>query len=276
MLKLVYPCRRLPALDRAEYGRRILEGHVPLALRHHPGMRHYVVNLVERDAAGQPEVDSFAELWFESEASYEAELYDSDEGRRIIGEDVALPGRRRAVRDARVRAPRRPAPPARRFNCRIGKMREGEAERFLDGPARTGRQEPAGGIDAGFSDEEARREAARCLHCDCRKAEACRLRDACEEYGAVQSRYAGDRKPFEQQRDHPDVLYEPGKCIDCGICVRITSEAQEELGLTFVGRGFDVRVAVPFDRSLADGLKAVAHECVRACPTGALALRDTP
>lgn len=89
MLKLVYPCRRLPELDRAEYGRRILEGHVPLALRHHPGMRHYVVNLVERDPQGGPEVDSFAELYFESEARYESELYDSDEGRRSIGEDVA-------------------------------------------------------------------------------------------------------------------------------------------------------------------------------------------
>lgn len=89
MLKLVYPCRRLRGLDRAEYARRILEGHVPLALRHHPGMRHYVVNLVERDPQGGPELDSFAELYFESEASYQAELYDTDEGRRIIGEDVA-------------------------------------------------------------------------------------------------------------------------------------------------------------------------------------------
>lgn len=89
MLKIVYPCRRLPELDRAEYARRILEGHVPLALAHHPGMRHYVVNVVERDPEGTPVVDSFAELWFDSRAGYEADLYDSDEGRRVIGEDVA-------------------------------------------------------------------------------------------------------------------------------------------------------------------------------------------
>lgn len=92
MLKVVYPCHRLPELDRAEYARRILEEHVPLALAHHPGMRRYVVNVVEREpreGAGAPAVDSFAELWFDSLASYQTDLYDSDEGRRIIGEDVA-------------------------------------------------------------------------------------------------------------------------------------------------------------------------------------------
>lgn len=89
MLKIVYPCTRLAELDRAEYARRILEEHVPLALAHHPGMRHYVVNVVEREPEGTPPVDSFAELWFDSPASYETDLYDSDEGRRRIGEDVA-------------------------------------------------------------------------------------------------------------------------------------------------------------------------------------------
>jgi uncharacterized protein (TIGR02118 family) len=89
VLKVVYPCRRLPELERAEYARRILEEHVPLALAHHPGMRHYVVNVVEREPKDGPPVDSFAELWFDSLAGYERDLYDSEEGRRIIGEDVA-------------------------------------------------------------------------------------------------------------------------------------------------------------------------------------------
>jgi ferredoxin len=35
-----------------------------------------------------------------------------------------------------------------------------------------------------------------------------------------------------------------------------------------------VRVAVPFGRPLAEGLRACARACVEACPTGALALRD--
>jgi NADH dehydrogenase/NADH:ubiquinone oxidoreductase subunit G len=79
---------------------------------------------------------------------------------------------------------------------------------------------------------------------------------------------------FVQQTQHPDVIYEPGKCIDCGICIETAAKAGERLGLTFVGRGFDVRVAVPFEASLAEGLREAAAQCVGACPTGALAFKD--
>ena len=78
-----------------------------------------------------------------------------------------------------------------------------------------------------------------------------------------------------QLTQHPDVIYEPGKCIDCGICIEIATQAGEQLGLTFVGRGFDVRVAVPFEATLAEGLRQAAAQCVAACPTGALAFKDT-
>jgi NADH dehydrogenase/NADH:ubiquinone oxidoreductase subunit G len=56
--------------------------------------------------------------------------------------------------------------------------------------------------------------------------------------------------------------------------VKLTEIAAEPLGLTFIGRGFDVRLTGPFNRSIEEGLGAVAAECVRQCPTGALALAD--
>ena len=52
--------------------------------------------------------------------------------------------------------------------------------------------------------------------------------------------------------------------------MKLTELAREPLGLTFIGRGFDVRVAAPFNRAIADGLQKVAGECVKHCPTGAL------
>jgi NADH dehydrogenase/NADH:ubiquinone oxidoreductase subunit G len=67
------------------------------------------------------------------------------------------------------------------------------------------------------------------------------------------------------------VIFEPGKCILCGICVKLTELAREPLGLTFIGRGFDVRLCTPFDQAIADGLQSTAEECVHHCPTGALA-----
>jgi len=161
------------------------------------------------------------------------------------------------------------------FSTHIGKLLDGEMERFMVEASAEARTNPAGGEAAGFGDEEARAEAIRCLHCDCRKPETCKLRLYAKAYGARSGRYKNDRRVFEQRASHPDVLYEPGKCIACGLCVQVAERAREPLGLAFIGRGFDVRVNVPFGRSLAEGLQRVAAECVAACPTGALAMKQS-
>ena len=76
-------------------------------------------------------------------------------------------------------------------------------------------------------------------------------------YGADASRFRSERRPFEQQLQPGGVIFEPGKCILCGICVKLTEMAAEPLGLTFIERGFDVRLAGPFNRSIEEGLGAV-------------------
>jgi ferredoxin len=159
------------------------------------------------------------------------------------------------------------------FNNRIGKLQEGEIEKFMADAGKTERLTPSPD-GSGFSDDQAHDEAARCMHCDCRKPINCKLRQYAHQYGAKPSRYKGPRRSFVQQLQHQDVIYESGKCINCGLCIQIASQAGESLGLTFVGRGFDVRVAVPFDHSIAEGLKLAAKKCVEACPTGALALKN--
>ena len=161
----------------------------------------------------------------------------------------------------------------RPFNVHIGKLREGEFERFLEEASRAARVEPSA-EGAGYTNEQAVAEAGRCLHCDCRRGHDCKLRAYGEAYGADTARYKAGRRTFEQHRHHAEVIFEPGKCIDCGLCVQITARSTERLGLAFVGRGFKVRVAVPFGGTLAEGLQNVAAECVAACPTGALAMRD--
>jgi ferredoxin len=159
------------------------------------------------------------------------------------------------------------------FNSRMGKLEEGEMETFLPSASAESRRKPSG-PSGGFTSGEARVEALRCLHCDCRKPDTCLLRQCAQAHDARQARYKAQRRRFVQRTQHPDVVYEPGKCIDCGICIQIASQAGERLGLAFVGRGFDVRVAVPFNESLAEGLKIAAARCVQACPTGALAFKD--
>ena len=128
-------------------------------------------------------------------------------------------------------------------------------------------------VEGRLPDEDAAREARRCLTCGCRKADCCRMRSLATEYGADMYRFAGARRRFSQDLSHPEVIYEPGKCICCDACVRIAAAADEEPGLALIGRGFDVAVAVPFGQPLSIGLRKVAQQCAAACPTGALALR---
>ena len=162
---------------------------------------------------------------------------------------------------------------AKTFNTHIGKLKNGEIEKFLACASKAHRLTPLR-EDGSFTTEQASEETGRCLHCDCRKAESCKLRQYAQDYGAKPGRYKGERRLFEQYTQHPEVVYEPGKCISCGLCVQITAQAGETLGLSFIGRGFDVRVAVPFGHSIAEGLKHTASQCVAACPTGALAFKD--
>ncbi len=122
---------------------------------------------------------------------------------------------------------------------------------------------------------EAETAAGRCCHCDCRSAGNCRLRILAEEYEVDPKACLGEhRRQFEFIRQPGGVIFEPGKCISCGICVELAAQARVPLGLTFIGRGFDLKIGVPLNAPLAEGLAQAAEDCVKHCPTGALLFED--
>ena len=168
-----------------------------------------------------------------------------------------------------------PRRPEKAFSSIMGRLEPGELRDFLRAASQEHSVAPCARC-AGINRGEAMQEAARCLHCDCRSSGNCVLQHYAQVYGADASRFRSERRPFEQQLQPGGVIFEPGKCILCGICVKLAEMASEPLGLTFVGRGFDVRVSAPFDRTIEEGLGAVAEECVRHCPTGALVFADKP
>ncbi|MBN2011505.1 (2Fe-2S)-binding protein [candidate division KSB1 bacterium] len=163
--------------------------------------------------------------------------------------------------------------PASRFNSTIGRLNDGEIQQFMKEADTIARREPEH-ASAGLIVDNAVLEATRCLHCDCRKPDHCKLRDYADEYNARQQTYrSNDRRLVNKHVQHDIVIYESGKCIKCGLCVHITERAKERLGMTFIGRGFDVEINVPLGHNLRDGLSHVAEECAAACPTGALAMK---
>jgi len=161
----------------------------------------------------------------------------------------------------------------RAFNSRFGTLRKEELSEYLKESVEGNRVKAKS--EKGFSKEEAMQEAARCLHCDCRKPDNCKLRVCADTHNADRRRFLfGERNSVVKYCNHESIVYEPEKCIKCGLCIEIAGRHKEKTGLTNMGRGFTVKVAVPFNQDINEALTVAAKECAIACPTGAISLRS--
>jgi len=129
-------------------------------------------------------------------------------------------------------------------------------------------------VELGFTEEQARLEASRCLSCSCADVDDCKLRQFATVYDADQFAMAGAMTTHPIDESHEFIVRDRNKCILCGRCVRICVQTGAGV-LGFVGRGFDTVVepsfAVPFgqEQNCIDcGL------CVSTCPVGALCPKD--
>lgn len=162
--------------------------------------------------------------------------------------------------------------PPKPFSVFMGKVVDEEMTDFLQQTSTAERSDAkAMAIDI----DRAIEESHRCVHCNCAKADVCKLRQLAIDYDVNMHRFSsGERLRFQRNLEHPLVCFEAGKCIRCGNCVKVAGDYREALGLTFIGRGFDVHLGVPFHESMRDGLLEAARAVVAACPTGALTLRE--
>jgi ferredoxin len=164
--------------------------------------------------------------------------------------------------------------PTKRFNSKFGKLKPSEHTEYLKESNKDSRIIKQNDKLDSFTFEEAITEARRCMHCDCRKLDSCKLRDYSDIYQVERRKYLlSDRNEIKKIMDNEGIVYEPEKCIRCGLCISIASQENEAVGLSFIGRGYDVRVQVPFAKSINEGLTSSAKKCIEACPTGALAFK---
>ena len=162
------------------------------------------------------------------------------------------------------------------FNSRFGKLLVDEFAEYIKESVEGKRVYPVNGGHSSFSKEEAIAEAERCLHCDCRAINDCKLREYSNQYSVDQKRFkTSERRHITKQMNHGSVVYEPQKCIKCGICVRLTEKHGEKFGFTYIGRGFDVEIGIPFNEELEVGLSKIAVKVAEGCPTGAISLKNS-
>ncbi len=163
----------------------------------------------------------------------------------------------------------------RMFNSRFGRLVSEEFSEYLKESVAGSRTYPGKGGRSGFTAEEAIAEAKRCLHCDCRAIDDCKLRIYSDSYNVDQKRFkTSERRKITKLNNHFSIIYEPQKCIRCGICVRLTEKDGERFGFTYIGRGFDVEIGVPFNNELEVALTETALKVAKGCPTGAIELKE--
>ncbi len=158
--------------------------------------------------------------------------------------------------------------PVKPFASRMGRIATEEMKQFLAGAMSVPVQTLQ--VAEEYTPEQSSDQSGRCLTCGCVAHGDCRLENYAARYGADPNRFGSRQRVYEVIGRGGRVLFEPGKCIKCELCIQIAAESQDALGLTFVGRGFNVQLAVPFGGTFDQGVGELAERCITACPTGAL------
>lgn len=107
-----------------------------------------------------------------------------------------------------------------------------------------------------------------CLNCE--KSGECKLQDYAYDYGLADGSFKGETRKALIDSSNPFYLYDPEKCILCGLCVRVCDELQCSHAIGFEDRGFDTIVATPFKKGLKESECVSCGNCVSVCPVGAL------
>lgn len=125
-------------------------------------------------------------------------------------------------------------------------------------------------VEATLTEEQARAEAARCLHCGCSERFDCALRREAREHGIryVKPLHVRPRAPI--LRDHPFIIRDPNKCIHCGRCVTACAEIEGPGVLAFQFHDGKLTVGTHNGAPLDQTDCVSCGQCVTACPCGAL------
>lgn len=121
-----------------------------------------------------------------------------------------------------------------------------------------------------FTEEQAKKEASRCLECGCMDLYECKLLKYSNEYDIKPDRWAGTKHRRNIDDGHPFIDRNSDKCILCGLCVRTCDEVMGISALGLVHRGFETIVKASLEKPLQESGCISCGQCISVCPTGAL------
>ena len=122
----------------------------------------------------------------------------------------------------------------------------------------------------GFSEEQARNEAKRCLECGCHDYEDCKLIRYANIDPIQPERLEGRKHECFMETKLVSIERDQGKCVLCNLCVRTCREEAGKGILGLVGRGFETVIKPEFNNPETVAGCKDCHKCADVCPTGAL------
>ena len=127
-------------------------------------------------------------------------------------------------------------------------------------------------VNLKFSEDDAKKEAMRCLECGCYDYFECKLLAISRDYELEPEKYAVFAEKASEDGIHGNeyIKCESGKCVLCGLCIRTCNEVVGAGVLGLVGRGIDTVVMPALKKPLGDTDCISCGMCVYVCPTGAL------
>jgi predicted molibdopterin-dependent oxidoreductase YjgC len=158
---------------------------------------------------------------------------------------------------------------SKRFTSRIGKLETEELAEWLKECTNGDKRSRE------ISDSDsAVAESGSCMHCDCRAADNCRLRDIAKEFSVKDPKGKIVNSAAQKKiNSNTGLIFENAKCIKCGLCVRLCEQLKEEPALCFINRGFLSIISEPLTEDFNNVLRTRSKEVAEICPTGALTLR---
>lgn len=122
----------------------------------------------------------------------------------------------------------------------------------------------------GYTEEDAKAEANRCLECGCKEYYKCKLLSVAQRYDIHPERFKGEMPQKYTADSNEFIERNSAKCILCGLCVRSCKEVMNISAIGLLGRGFKTEVAPAFNLPLDQTKCTNCGLCVELCPTGAL------